>query len=161
MKNILTLIWCLGFIAASSAAIAQPLQHCKFDDSFLATPNSKVDSKPSKTNQTVTNVYNLNKVPSQEMIGTAIVKTTNIGLNGATTGPNALYEQTSTLLLKEGTIVTLGMIDLDAEAYKYQFERAIVGGTGKYSGITGSFAVVIQGNNQYKLIPHATILCRQ
>lgn len=161
MKNMLALIWSLGLLTISSAAIAQPLQHCRFDDSFLATPSSKIDSKPSKVNQTVTNVYNLNKVPSQEMVGTAIVKTTNIGLNGATTGPNALYEQTSTLLLKDGTIVMLGINDLDTEAYKHQFERAIVGGTGMYSGITGSFVVLIEGNNQYKLIPHATILCRQ
>ena len=161
MKNALTLIWSLGLLAVSSAAIAQPLQHCRFDKSFLMTTSSKNDGKPSKINQTVTNIYNLNNLQSQERIGTAIVKTTNIGLNSATTGPNALYEQTSTLLFKDGTIVTLGMNDFDAEAYKYQFERAIVGGTGKYSGITGSFVVTTEGNGQFKIVSHATIPCHQ
>jgi hypothetical protein len=72
-----------------------------------------------------------------------------------------LFEQSGSIFLPKGTIVAFGIIDTDGASKDAKFERAIIGGTGIYSGITGSFFIEhIGDSNIYKLTFNAVMPCK-
>ncbi len=150
----------LALLCTSNFAAAQPGQRCDFKESFVMVPDAKANSRLPQTEDTGTFAYFLNKTEGGEQVGTAVVRRTYLSHHHLTPGPESAYEQAATLFLKRGNIVTFGMAEFDPHADKSKFERAIVGGTGIYSGISGSFFLEHAGKHQYKITGNATVPCR-
>jgi hypothetical protein len=150
----------LGLLCASNFAVAQPEQRCELKESFFMVPDAEANSRSPQTEDTGIFAYSLNKTEGGEQVGTCVVRRTYLSHEHLARGPESVYESAATLFLKGGNLITFGMVDYDPHAPNSKWERAIVGGTGIYSGVSGSLFYEHVGKHRYKIISKATVPCR-
>ena len=158
-KYLLIFISALGLILSSNFAAAKSIQYCSMQETFYISPDRESSASLQNKNGLGTFAFTVSKTQGGDKIGTAIIRRTSLGLNDATPGPNPIYELSSTIVLSQGNIIVYGFIDTDVEKTDAKIERAIVGGTGLYSGINGSFFTEHLGKMVYKLTAKAAKPC--
>lgn len=160
-KKLLSLIAIVGAIGTLTSAQAESRQFCSFDETLYLTPHSEKNRELTSTiPRTTILAYEVSKTKGGDKVGESLVRRTSLGIHDTKPGPHGIYEQANTIFLPKGNIVVFGMADFDVESHGAKFERAIIGGTGIYSGITGSFVVEHLSNHQYKITPNAVVPCR-
>lgn len=138
----INLFLCLSFIAFPVLAQSKKdttVKFCSVEEQYFIrtikweTINS-INSKPGDLTIAAFAVSNQIDGPQ---IGLIVSRQIDLGLNGITPGPNSMREASITSFLPGGTLVSVQVTDFDSEKMA-DLTRAIVGGTGKYFGASGS-----------------------
>jgi hypothetical protein len=158
-KIMLIFITFLGGFFTSNLVLAQQTRSfCNFNETYFATPDLKRNALMHNTiPHTKIYGFDISNTRNGKKIGAIVVRRTDLEKSDALD----LFEQSGSIFLPKGTIVAFGIIDTDGASKDAKFERAIIGGTGIYSGITGSFFIEhIGDSNIYKLTFNAVMPCK-
>lgn len=147
-----------GFLTSNLVFAQQTRSFCTFNETYFATPDIKKNELMLNTiPHTSTFAFDISETINGKKIGSIVVRRTDLENSDAL----VLFEQSGSIFLPKGTIIAFGIVDADAALKDAKFERAIMGGTGIYSGITGSFFTEhIGDSNVYKLTFSAVIPCK-
>ena len=147
-----------GFFTSNLVFAQQTRSFCNFNETYFATPDLKKNDLMHNTiPHTKTYSFDISKTKNGKKMGSIVVRRTDLEKSDAL----ELFEQSGSIFLPKGTIIAFGIVDTDGASKDAKFERAIIGGTGIYSGITGSFFTEhIGDSNTYKLTFIAVIPCK-